>query len=439
MPVVIYLSNQFPSPVEPYVTDEIEEIRRRGLDVLPCSARRVDLARFDNRLREFSSETLYLWRPRWSIISQAIWQAWRSSDKLKEFLRRILFEGGESPLRRARALVHTLLGLYLAILLEGHGVKHIHVHHGYFSAWVGMVAARILSIEFSLTLHGSDLLLHSTYLDVKLKQCKFCLTISEYNRREILRRYPFVDPDKVIVQRLGVNTQPLRPSFAEQSAAKDATLRPAGTAQLKPCPPTSTNGTDSCQFVILAVGRLHPVKDHAFLIRACHLLKEHAPDFLCLIAGEGPQRNRLEQLIRDLHLQEKVELLGHVPHPQLDSYYARADLVVLSSRSEGLPLTLMEAMARQKLVLAPAITGIPELIEEGDTGFLYSPGCRDEFVSKIVWIRSHQGQLERVRLAARRYVTEHFGRKRNLARFGDLFLSQLNSNQEIHYENSVLQ
>ena len=68
-------------------------------------------------------------------------------------------------MRRLRALLHTWLGVYYALLMEDYGVGHIHVHHGYFSAWVGMVAARILDIPFSMTLHGSDLLVHAAYLD----------------------------------------------------------------------------------------------------------------------------------------------------------------------------------------------------------------------------------------------------------------------------------
>ena len=68
-----------------------------------------------------------------------------------------------------------------------------------------MVAARLLDVGFSMTLHGSDLLLHGSYLDVKLESCALCLTVSEYNRRYILQRYPTVDAEKVVVARLGVD------------------------------------------------------------------------------------------------------------------------------------------------------------------------------------------------------------------------------------------
>jgi hypothetical protein len=67
-------------------------------------------------------------------------------------------------------------------------------HHGYFGSWIAMTAARLLNVGFSMTLHGSDLLLNGTYLDVKLSNCTFCLTVSEYNRAYINKRFPDLDP-----------------------------------------------------------------------------------------------------------------------------------------------------------------------------------------------------------------------------------------------------
>ena len=126
-------------------------------------------------------------------------------------------------------------------------------------------------------------------------------------------------------------------------------------------------------FSILSVGRLHPVKNHSFLIQACWLLKCRGLRFVCRIAGDGPERQSLQGMIRDFDLQTEVRLLGQLSRDQLDEQYDRADLVVLTSRSEGIPLVLMEAMVRGKPVLAPAITGIPELVADGETGFLYRP------------------------------------------------------------------
>jgi glycosyltransferase involved in cell wall biosynthesis len=367
------------------------------------------------------------------LALQAAWLFFRRWRRVSPLVLRVIFRGREGPLQRGKALLHTLLGACYAAMIESERVEHIHVHHGYFGSWVGMVAARLLGVGFSMTLHGSDLLLHATYLDVKLKHCSFCLTVSEYNRRYILEHYPDagVQPGKVIVSRLGVDLRPQKPLAAGRAARRS-------------------------ELTLLAVGRLHAVKDHAFLLRACAELYQRGVDFECSIAGGGPERRRLQSLIRKLGLEDRVTLLGHVARGQVPSLYERADVVVLTSRSEGLPLVLMEAMARGKLVLAPAITGIPELVLAAKTGFLYEAGSLDDFVTRLMLVRTllhtpdrrnldpymltAAKQLDWVRHAARVQVRHNFNRRKNLESFGDLFIRRIAAEAgSLPHENSVLQ
>jgi len=413
MPTVAYLTNQFPSPVEPYVAEEIQELRRRGVTVIPCSARRAKTA-FDPDLADFEAETLCLQPLRLKLLLQAALLCFLKFPVLKDFFRRALLQGSEPLRRRLGALLHTWLGVYYALLIERSGAEHIHVHHGYFSSWIAMVAARLLGIEFSMTLHGSDLLLHPAYLDTKLKHCKFCVTISEFNRRHILERYADVPPGKVVVRRMGVDP-------GKESSG--ASLVPRETPRL----------------VMLAVGRLHPVKDHAFLIRACRMLKNHDVPFMCLIAGEGPERRSIEGLIRDLDLRGEIQLVGHLSRQQLDACYAAVDLVVLTSRSEGIPLVLMEAMAHGTPVLAPAITGIPELVVDGKNGFLYPLGSLESFVGRVELVHHSESALGPLCRAARQHVLKHFNRGKNLAAFCNLLLTHISRTLENHYENPILQ
>jgi glycosyltransferase involved in cell wall biosynthesis len=194
------------------------------------------------------------------------------------------------------------------------------------------------------------------------------------------------------------------------------------------------------RLTMLAVGRLHPVKDHAFLLHACYELKSRGTDFLCLIAGEGPQRPWLEHLIRNLDLEANVKLLGHLSRHDLDTCYGLSDLVVLTSRSEGIPLVLMEAMAHGRTVLAPSITGIPELVKDGETGFLYRAGSLEDFLSKVEVIRTSQSALTGLRRAAREHVLQHFDRDKNLTALVDLIISCTNMNERHDsHENRVLQ
>ena len=199
MLTVAYLANQFPSPVEPYVGEEIEELRRRGVRVVTGSVRKTrSEASKRVRLRLCCSRLSAI------VLLRAAWLCLRRWKRISPRDVRVIFRGREGPLQRVKALLHTWLGACYAVLLESRGVEHIHVHHGYFGSWIAMVAARLLDVGFSMTLHGSDLLLHGSYLDVKLENCAFCLTVSEYNRRYILEHYPGVDAEKLVVSRLGV-------------------------------------------------------------------------------------------------------------------------------------------------------------------------------------------------------------------------------------------
>jgi len=396
-PVIAYLANLFPSPLEPYVVEEIQELRCRGIDVIPCSARRAQSP--NGERPAWADETICLQRLQLVLALQACWLCLRRFAFLREFVQRIVGSGRESLSRRLRALIHTWLGVYYAIQLTKRNIQHIHVHHGYFGSWVAMVAARLLNVPFSMTLHGSDLLLHAAYLDLKLKHCSFCVTISEFNRNHILDHYPQADADKIVVHRMGVDCRVVNPVLP--------------------------NSVTEAPLIMLAVGRLHFVKDHAFLIRACRLLKHRGQRFWCLIAGDGEERQSLEQLIRELDLEIEVTLLGHLSQPQLETRYRTADVVVLTSRSEGIPLVLMEAMARGKPVLAPAITGIPELVADGKTGFLYRPGSQEDFVAKVELIAGAKSALSPLCRAARQHVLDQFDRHKNLQSFCDFFLSRL--------------
>ena len=101
-------------------------------------------------------------------------------------------------------------------------------------------------------------------------------------------------------------------------------------------------------------------------------------------------------------------------------------------------MVLMEAMAHEKIVLAPAITGIPELVEHGRTGFLYEPGSLDEFVGRVLWIFDYQATLASVQRAAAARISAEYDRRRNLRQFADDLLSRI-VESKTEYESSLLQ
>jgi len=191
VPVIAYIANEFPSPVEPYVQDEIRALRRRGATVIATTARRPTFAANNSISPDINLQNIAWW-----AFVQSLFLLICKFPDLADLFARILFQGQESLPRRIRCLVHTVLGVYYAVILRPFHVNHIHAHHGYFGSWIALVAARILNVGFSLTLHGSDLLLHPSFLDTKLMNCDLCLTISEYNRTHLMLQFPKYFPRK---------------------------------------------------------------------------------------------------------------------------------------------------------------------------------------------------------------------------------------------------
>jgi len=143
--------------------------------------------------------------------------------------------------------------------------------------------------------------------------------------------------------------------------------------------------------LLLTVGRLELQKGHADLLAAIARLESSYPDLQTVIAGEGPERKRLEELIYSHGLQNRVHLLGEVTNvPEL---MRAADLFVFPSHLEGTPAAMLEAMAYGVPVIAARFQGVEEVIEEQQSGLLVAIGDPDALADRIDWAFRHGGEM----------------------------------------------
>jgi glycosyltransferase involved in cell wall biosynthesis len=157
---------------------------------------------------------------------------------------------------------------------------------------------------------------------------------------------------------------------------------------------------------VVMVARLSPEKDAETLVRAAALAVRQFPAFRLEIAGDGACAPALAQLIADLQLGEQVRLLGEVR--DVPSLLRRASLFVLPSLSEGISLTVLEAMASGLPVVATRVGGTPEVVVDGQTGFLVAPSSPPDLARKMVQVLQ-QPQLGReMGKAGRQRVEQHF-------------------------------
>ena len=134
---------------------------------------------------------------------------------------------------------------------------------------------------------------------------------------------------------------------------------------------------------ILCVGRLVPAKGQHILLEACRVLKQEGLQFKVTIIGEGPDSSSLEQFTTINNLKDIVTFTGVLGQNTVRDYYDKADIFVLASFAEGVPVVLMEAMAKEIPVISTRITGIPELIEHEHDGLLATPGDADDLARQI--------------------------------------------------------
>ena len=173
---------------------------------------------------------------------------------------------------------------------------------------------------------------------------------------------------------------------------------------LDPLEPLSTAGANAATFTY--IGRLDPNKNVTGIVQAFAQLHAVNPAARLDIWGDGPDRVNIRQTIQTLGLQQHVMLRGSFDHTHLAAILADTDVVVLFSYSEGLPLALEEAMACARPVIASRVGGIPDLVQDGETGLLTAPGDIQALTKAMLRLAGDAALRQQMGLAARKRFLE---------------------------------
>jgi glycosyltransferase involved in cell wall biosynthesis len=173
----------------------------------------------------------------------------------------------------------------------------------------------------------------------------------------------------------------------------------------------------------VTVGRLDPIKDQATMLRAVRLVVDQVPEFSLDIAGDGPSRPGLEALCASLRLSGHVRFHGY--RGEVSPYLAEADLFILSSVSEGIPLALLEAMACGLPAVTTDVGGLPEVVVPGETGWLVPPRSPDALAEAMLRLLAEPVALDRMGRAARRRVEDQFNLKKVVAEYEQVYMESL--------------
>ena len=354
---VAYLVPDLGAVSSTFLYREIGALRDQGVEVVTFSTRRPGAdATTSAEARSYVDETFYLADYgvtqvlRCAALALAR-QPTRFVRVLATAIRDATCARVSSVADRPKILWQFLRACVLADLLLEHGLIHLHVHFAHAPASVGMYASLLTGGAFSFTTHANDLFQRGTALREKVRRATFVACISEYNRRFLIEQG--CDADRLHVIRCGLDLT----RFAWRDPAEDE---------------------GSCR--LCTVCRLVEKKGIPVLVDALALLAGRGVPFSCDIVGEGPEFDAVRARIQNASLGGRVRLLGGQPQERVHEILAAAQIFVLpcvksaDGDMDGIPVALMEAMALGVPVVSTTLSGIPELIDSGNTGLLVEPG-----------------------------------------------------------------
>ena len=301
--------------------------------------------------------------------------------------------------------IDPLLMFRLTFLMRKERIRIVHTHLVHASV-VGRVAAKLAGVEILVTTR------HYAYQPkektltrwLERKSAKLnhmTIAISQAVRDYLIEREDY-DIKKVTVIYNAVDLKLFDSSIVE---------RPAANAQ---------------NHVIGSVGHLYPQKGHDVLIQGMSQIVREFPETQLMIIGNGPQRLMLEHLAQRQKVSDRIAFLGSKSPPEVIEILRNVDLFVLASNWEGFGIAVIEAMAAGKPVVATAVEGLREVIEDGRTGFLVPPGKPHALAEKVIYLLRNRNVSIEMGKEGRKRVEILFSLDSMIVKLENLYRNLLN-------------
>lgn len=357
--MIAYLNTEYPSLSHTFIEREIRAVRACGVKVQPFSVRKPSKhGTLGGAHASAADETVYLLDSSATLMKSLLVACLTG---LAGVIRALVASQHLAPpglASRFRHLVYAVEGIRLAKEMQARNIQHVHVHMANNGAAVALLATKFdPQLEYSLTIHGSAEFFHvdTWTLGDKVDHARFVRCISNFCKAQVMTwSSPSSWPNMHVVH-CGVDL------------AQFDSSTPPPTDQLR----------------LVTIGRFHPIKGYPLLLEACAMLSQEGIPWSLTMIGDGQLRGIIEAEINKHNLHKDVTLTGAVSAEDLPQHITEANVLVISSFMEGVPVVLMEAMAMGRPVLSTQVGGIPELIEEGASGVLVPPGSVDALLDGL--------------------------------------------------------
>lgn len=393
---ILYVVSLFPCWSETFIVREIATLVAAGIDIRILSLK-PPTEKFVQP--EASALIGRVHHPRaWPLAVLAAMGAAIRHPGLSIAAARIAWRLRRQPVAMAKSIAALTRGMAALGWIEAFDPNLVHAHWATYPSTVAMALAQAIGKPFGFTAHAHDIFVDDHLLGEKLARARVPVTISRYNVEWLAEWVDASARARLTVVHCGVDLS--SSTFRREGREDD---------------------------LIVAVGRLDPIKGLDVLIEALAQLAADGVAFRCRIIGEGPQQAELEAAIARHHLGDRITLLGARPQAAVRDLLHAATCFVLPSvvctdgNRDGIPVALMEAMAAGAPVVSTFVSGIPELVADGEEGLLVAERDPTALAAALRRILADRGLRENVSRAARAKVEREFDAAVETAKLLGLF------------------
>lgn len=400
----------YPRISETFISNEIKLLEEMGFTIHIYSMRAPRESFSHESIKDIKAKVTYLPSSMIFGLPALLWHNIRLFMRMpKRYLKCLKLMKTRFKLapKKHTWIKHMLQGGYImqkSVIDDGVDIGHLHGHFAHTPTTVTMYAAELADVPFSFTAHAKDIYTQDPRrFQDKIDRAEFVVTCTKYNERYLSKVSPNGKPIHCVYH--GINLDLFSPNGRSTEAK----------------PP----------YNILTVARFVEKKGLDTVLHALAKLRDEGVPFTYTLVGEGKAKfnRKIQQLIKELHLEDVVTMPGTITHDEVIRLLGEADCFTLGCREaedgdrDGIPNVVAEAMATGVPVVATDVSGVPELVEHGETGLLCPSNDAGALADRLKRMLTHQDLRAKIIPAARAKVHEVFDNKKLIHELGEIYIS----------------
>jgi colanic acid/amylovoran biosynthesis glycosyltransferase len=353
-----FLTSEYPKASHTFIRRELLALEKRGHEIARLSVRDASSTVVDPADKsEASKTTVVLNLPIAQLVMSTIRTAVTRPIKFIKAVAETYRLWRASDRGVVRHVTYLVEAATLLWILRREGTKHLHVHFGKNAADVALMLKILGGPTYSMMIHGPGEFdgPRTFSLGRKVEQSEFTAAISHFATGQLRRWVSYAHWDKLHVVRCTISDDFL----------------------------SERHGVDPDSRKLVCIGRLTGQKGQLFLIDAIGDLVDEGVDVNLTLAGDGEMREIIEERIKARGLQDRIEITGWIGEKDVRRHLIESRAMVLPSFAEGLPVAIMEALALGRPVVSTSIAAIPELLRNGENGWVIPSGSHEDLVAAL--------------------------------------------------------